>query len=533
MQALRTLFSHSGWRGRGLDFILGGIAVLGLAPFHIYPLSIFALSILAWRLFSVPRTQPRPRRSGFGIGFWFGLGYFLCGTFWIGSAFISRGPEYIWIMPPMILALGALLGFFWGLAGYLYQIVAPSRRMAPFIFMALFTLMEILRGHIFTGFPWNLPGYIFEAGGPISQIASLIGIYGLTMLTFLLAGFLGRPQRHTLKSGLCVAAALAMVIGFGVHRLNGSEDIFVPDVNLRIVQVPFKQSDQFDRDSAINIVNQYLTATLSPGLEDITHVIWPEGAAIGLVLENQALMEAMSGVLLSADDTPPIWLLNSLREESRSLPNGDVALDYYNSSAAISFGTDGSATLEAINDKAKLVPFGEYIPGGKWLEDRKILPLTTALASISAAEEKTLADFPGLPRVSPQLCYEIIFPHMTPRLKENPAKWILNQSNDAWFGSLIGPHQHANQARYRAIEEGVPVIRAAANGLSGSITPYGKWIKTSKIDEIMAIDTKIPNMIHNTHYSFNLMQLLILINGILCLLSYKRWTYVKLGSRLS
>lgn len=527
-RVLRPALSLTGWRGRALDLILGSLAVLSLAPFHIYGIAIVALAVLAWRLYTVPKTQPRPSRSAFGIGFWFGLGYFLFGMFWIGSAFIERGPEFIWIMPPMILGLAALLAFFWGLAGYIYNRVGPSAAFAPFIFMATFTLAEITRGHILTGLPWNLTGYIFEAGGQISQIASVVGIYGLTMMTFLLAGFLGRPTKPSLKSAACVMVAVSLVFGFGHYRLTTAENGTVPNVKLRIVQFPFKQSDQFDADASFKIANEYLNLSRAPGLEDITHVIWPEGAVTGLVLENQGLISAMSKSMLSADSSPPVWLLNTLREESRTLSDGRMVLDYFNSSAAITFGADGSAALAAINDKAHLVPFGEYVPGGKWLEDRGIMPLSTALASISPAPHKLLSDFPGLPRLSPQICYEIIFPNMTPKDKINPPQWILNQSNDAWYGKSTGPYQHANQARYRAIEEGLPVVRAAANGVSGIVNSYGNWVKSAKIDEKTVIDASLPVRTAKSMYSFNLIVFLALLNFGLCLLSIQRQIHAKL-----
>jgi len=231
--------------------------------------------------------------------------------------------------------------------------------------------------------------------------------------------------------------------------------------------------------------------------------------------------------MLSADNTPPVWLLNTLREESRTLDNGNSVRDYYNSSTAITFSPDGSAALAAINDKSHLVPFGEYVPGGKWLEDRGIMPLSTALASISPAPKKMLSNFPGLPRVSPQICYEIIFPYMTPKDESHPPHWILNQSNDAWYGKSTGPYQHANQARYRAIEEGIPVVRAAANGISGIISPYGNWLKSEKMDKKTIIDAYLPVRTAKKQFSFDVIPFLILINCGLCLLSLCRRIIIK------
>jgi len=146
------------WKGRLLDFGLGALSVLSLAPFHIWPI---------------------PYRTAFGRGFLFGLGYFLCGTYWISSAFIARGPEFVPLMPPMILGLAVLLASFWGAASVIYYRLRAPLWASGLAFAAIFTLAEITRGHILGGFPWNLPGYIFKAGGMVSQSASVIGIYGL------------------------------------------------------------------------------------------------------------------------------------------------------------------------------------------------------------------------------------------------------------------------------------------------------------------------------------------------------------------
>ena len=364
----------------------------------------------------------------------------------------------------------------------------------------------------------------------VSQSAALIGIYGLTFLTFLISAYaghclMGREKRLERPAGIAVLVILFGLYGFGFARLQLSKPIeFQDGVKLRIVQIPFDQSDKFDPERSVGIVNQYLTQTAEPGLEDVTHVIWPEGAMNGLALENEPLVRAVSDLMLSFDNTPPVWLASSLRSETRPNLKGEIVEDYYNTSAAIRFSLDGSAAIEAINDKSLLVPFGEYIPFGKWVENRGVSPLSTAMASISPAPKKLLADFPGLPRLSPQICYEIIFSGMTPRPKgEPPAQWILNQSNDGWYGRSSGPRQHANQAAYRAIEEGLPIVRSAGNGISGVIDPFGRWYVRAEPDDRVALDTNLPKPISRPFFSVNLIWLLFLINLSSCLLCALRW----------
>jgi len=509
------LFKTQGWTGRALSFVLGGLAVLGQAPFHFWPITLLCLALLFARL-QWAASGDKPARAGLGAAFWFAFGYFLVGTHWIGSAFIARGPEFIPAMPPMILALGTVLASFWGLAGYIFGRLNPKGFAAGIAFVSFIFIAEFIRGHLFGGFPWNLLGYIFKAGDPISQSASIFGIYGLSLVVLILSTLLSSLlfSKARLKPAIGILGVLITLTGFGYLRLNNAQSETVEDVRLRIVQVRFDQKDKFDPQKSVAIVNQFLTQSVVPGIEDITHIIWPEGAVNGLALENEALMEAMGAELSFIDDTPPIWLLNSLRNEQRPNPlNGGVIDDYYNTSAAVSFTSGGIPSLAAFSDKQRLVPFGEFIPGGKWMEMRDVPVISTSLLSISPASEKENVTFPGLPRLSAQICYEIIFSGFTPNSeKELRAQWILNQSNDAWYGESIGPQQHANMSAYRAIEEGLPVVRAASNGISGIINPYGAYISEAKPTETRIIDTRLPKPLKSTVFSMAINYLLLLIN---------------------
>ncbi len=516
MSAPLRLLHITGWRGRGLCAALGAAAVLGQAPFHIWPITIGALALLLARLKAVQST-----RAGFGTAFWFALGYFLVGTYWIGSAFIARGPQFIPLMVPMVAGLGGVLALFWGAAGAFFVRARLQGAAAALGFVSLFFLAEFSRGHLFGGFPWNLLGYVFDAGRPISQTASLIGVYGLTMIVLILAACLEPviSGAGRLKGSLAGLAIAGLLYGGGTWRIKTSPSESVANVILRIVQVRFSQRDKLDQQKAINIVNEFLTQSVSPGIEAVTHVVWPEGAINGVALDNEAFISVMGSELTRRDLTPPIWLLNSLRHEQRPNPyDGSVIDDYYNSSAALSFDAQGIATLAAYNDKQKLVPFGEFIPGGKLMEARNVPVISTSLLSISAAKTKGLSIFPGLPKLSPQICYEIIFSGFTPHPKGEPrAEWILNQSNDAWYGDSIGPRQHANMAAYRAIEEGVPVVRAASNGLSGVINPLGHYIISAGPKETGVIDARLPKPFKPTFFGRRINILLALINLLISL----------------
>jgi len=203
-------------------------------------------------------------------------------------------------------------------------------------------------------------------------------------------------------------------------------------------------------------------------------------------MDDPELLNAMGGLLTNEDTTPPVWLMNSLQLE---MEQGRERV--YNVSVAVEFDANGVPTVAGANRKRKLVAFGEHVPFMDWFDAVQFPLISTNMASISPAKTKRLSDFPGLPRVSPQLCYEVAFPGLTPSGEGRPAEFILNQSNDAWFGRSAGPAQHANIARYRAIETGLPIIRAASNGISGQVDPYGRIHGQVVSNETQFIDTKL------------------------------------------
>ena len=515
MTAPDLLLKTIGWRGRLTGLILGALAVLGQAPFHFWPLTLICFAILLARLKWASGAERRGW-AGFSAGFWFAFGYFMAGTYWIGSAFIARGPEFIPIMPPMILGLGMLLASFWGLAGAGFTKLRPKGFASLLAFISFFFLAEFARGHVFGGFPWNLPGYIFEGGKAMSQAASIMGVYGLTWFVFAMSAllYLIMFSEKRLESFLVLVIAIGSIFSFGTMRLNSVNIDFVDDVTLRLVQVRFTQKDKFNPEKSIEIVNEFLTQSVTPGIENVTHLIWPEGAVNGLAIENEELLYVMGQELTARTKTPPVWLLNSLRHETRPHPDGTSVIDdYYNGSAAITFNVGGVPALVGFNDKKRLVPFGEFIPGGKWMEAKNIPVISTSLLSISAAKKKYNANFPGLPKLSPQICYEIIFSGLTPRKKgETHPKWILNQSNDAWYGNSSGPLQHSNMATYRAIEEGLPVIRAASNGITGVINPFGQYETQLGPKTTGVIDAKLPSSLKSTAFSRSVNYFLLLLN---------------------
>lgn len=487
MSFLQRLAGGSGWVYLLFCLFIGLIGTLGHAPYFIWPITLVMFAVLLHLIWLSP-TQ----RRAFWTGMMVGLGYFAGQIYWIGSAFVARGEEFVVLMPFMVGGLAMVLAYFWGLAGWLFKKYCTNSRFPYLIIAGLIFLAEVVRGHLFGGFPWNLPGYVFKAGGPLSQSASLIGVYGLSFLILLISALVARSlfKKHNL-SGWIGALLVVANLGFGLLRLYSAEVTFVDNVKVRIVSAPFSQKDKLDPDQPMKsqeIVQDHINLTASPGLESVTHVIWPEGVLDFDIRMVPQVRMAMGQTLTNSAGPPPIWIVNSSRIED----TGET-VNYYNSSSAWSFADRVDGEILGVADKRKLVPFGEIIPGGKWVERLGARVISENIGSFTPAATKNVMQITGLPPGTIQICYEVIFSGFTARSAEVRPTWILNQSNDAWFGSSIGLDHHSNIARYRAIEERMPVIRSAANGFSGIVDPYGRFVDYAAPDSRQAIDLPLPH----------------------------------------
>lgn len=481
-----------GWRIGLALFVIGLLSTLAHAPFHSAPALIFGLVLLVLALGAARRTQ-RPLRAGFWRGWAFASGYFLGSTWWVANAFLVSADEHVWLIWAPLTLLPGGLALFWGLAGSLYARFAPDGPMRIALFAVLFTGVEFVRSVAFSGFPWNLPGHVFEAGTPISQMASLIGALGLSAFVLFAfaspAGLSGRG--HWLVRSAPLALSVVMLAGFwgwGSARLAGAGDS-VTDTRLRVVQVNIDQREK-RYANRLAILETYLELTTRPGLDTVDAVIWPEGAIPTVMLED-------SRVLMRVEEALPegtrLWTGVTRRDR---FPEGEL---YYNSLAAMRISPDASV-VEAIYDKARLVPFGE---GNPLMALTGMFGFTTLSMNAPyytpGPGGRTLA-VPGLPGFAPLICYEVIFPRFAPRGQERPA-FLLNISNDAWYGDSAGPRQHLNQARYRAIEEGLPMVRSASLGASGVIDAYGRAIRLSDPQMNEALDINVPAALQPVTYA--------------------------------
>jgi apolipoprotein N-acyltransferase len=440
-------------------------------------------------------------RAAFGVGLWFGLGHFCTGVYWISSAFLVDADAWgpLWGVPA-VLGLAGVLALFWAF-GAMLAMLAWTRdlRRIPVFAVALF-VSEWLRGHLFGGLPWLLPGYVWPPGEPVSQMASLIGIYGLSLLTLFFFAAPAAILDSSVSAGrrfaptVIAALLIGMRWGWGAQRMARAP--IEPPGAQAIIRVADSGLSQVEKwqgraDQEWRVLDRYLEASGAPEDNNAAVVIWPEGAVPVVTffrLENPEFLDALGRGLGDR-----VLITGLSRREAT--PDG-IAL--YNSAAVID-GVSGVPRLSQIYDKNRLVPFGEFIPLWSLVSTFNIAPLQRIGAGFEPGDPPTRLVVPEAPPAVVLICYEAIFPDLIPRGEERPG-WIVSVTNDAWFGNGTGPWQHYAMARYRAIEEGLPMARAASGGISAIVDSYGRAIREARGDVLYA-EAQLPPALAETLYS--------------------------------
>jgi apolipoprotein N-acyltransferase len=463
--------------------LLAGLAA-GLAhpPFGILP-GLLGLALLL-------RELDRPDAEAFRLGWAAGFAYFLSGTWWVGEAFLVDVAAHGWQAPFAVVLLPVGIGLFWGAAAWSYRRIAPAGAARVLVFAATFGLFEWLRGHVLSGFPWNLVGEAWAAGSAPSQAAAVLGAYGLTTVTLALAAAPATlfPHRGPRRFAPTVLAALVLagMWGAGAVRLAGAAS--GPDgLRLRIVQPDIPQADKWSDAAFRNIVERYARMTAepaAPGAEPQV-VVWPESAIPDWASAVLAPDTWTRDALFQALKPGQTLLFGILRADAAG---GEVR--YYNSFLALRRTQDDLVPL-GFYDKHRLVPFGEYLPFERWLEPIGLKKLAAVGESFSAGPQPRPLDLPGIGAIQPLICYESLFPGFA-RSQGGRPDWIVNVSNDAWFGRTSGPWQHLNLASYRAIEEGVPIVRATPTGVSALVDAYGRVKAKLPLGSAGRIDARLP-----------------------------------------
>lgn len=443
---LARLGTLRGVRAFATAVLLGVVSAFALPPIYAIPV----LFVCVPGLLAMMAGQKR-MRGAFAAGFWFGFGHHVVGLYWITEAILFEAARFWWLVP-IAVPLARVLAIFIAVPCALAWRAAPGLARALTLAGA-WTLADIARQFVVTGFPWNPWGSVWEVPGAFGDVmiqpAALIGVHGLTFLTILVTTTPALGRR-AMAWGACCLAAWA---GFGFWRLNTPPPA-TPDLTAVLIQGNAAQGTKQDRAYAIEIFERYLRLTREgvaalhgrPGV-----VIWPETAS-PFWLDRDP--DARAAVAEAAQGVPV--LAGSIRFNAQNRPLNSLM-------AIVNAGPP-----VAIYDKSHLVPWGEYQPS--WTP----LPIQVIPGGgFAAGSGPETLHVPGLPPVGALICYEAIFPAQIVDEANRP-DWLVNVTNDAWFGNSTGPRQHLAAVRMRTVEEGLPLMRAANTGITAAFDAFGR-----------------------------------------------------------
>ena len=491
----------TGWRRIALAFGAGAVSALSTAPFGVWPVLFLTFPVLVFLMDGLPPLSARAVLAALGIGWGFGFGYFLASLWWIGSAFLVEADVFAWLLPFAVVSLPAGLAVFPALglaAAKLLWSRHPGRICA---LGAGLGGSEWLRGHVLTGFPWNTFGYALAENLALAQSAALVGLWGLTLAAILIfaapALLLDPPRRKGRLLWPAVAGlVLVAAFGWGTWRLSAPALPLVEGVRLRIMQPALPQDQKFSYADRQRILDLYLDLSAQPsavyprGLADVTLLVWPE-SAFPFIYEREPWAPARIGATL-----PPGTILVTGAARYGPPPRGQTS-GFYNSIRVI----DSSGTVLQSADKVHLVPFGEYLPFQPVMEAIGFEQLTRQRGGFASGDTLRNLAIPGAPKATPLICYEAIFPDaVLPADGERPG-FLLNVTNDAWFGLTPGPYQHFLQARLRTIEEGLPMVRAANTGISAVIDPLGRIVAELSLGRKGNLDVGLPTTLSDATFA--------------------------------
>ena len=495
-----ALAALTGWRRYLLSSVFGGLAAAALPPLYLLPLLWPAFTGLLWLLDGAAR-----RREAFFLGWAFGTGHFVAGLYWVGIAFFVDAERFGAFAPAAVLGLSAGLALFPATALLLLRLSGWRGAARLFLLAGLWLLFEWLRGWVLSGFPWNLIGTVWVFSESAIQLASVTGVWGLSWLTIVFAAapaLLGEADGNARRRvPLVLVLSLvgpALLWAGGALRLAaappaGSDR--VPGVTLRLVQPSIEQALKWHPELRQKHVADQMAMSVEPGFDKITHVIWAETAVPFFLANEDALRRAIAPIVPAGGYLITGAPRSEEQGRERRLWNALHAMDR-------------EGAVAATYDKVKLVPFGEYVPLRSWLGFAK---LTVGGRDFTPGPGRVTIDLPGLPPFSPLICYEVIFSGRVTAPGERP-QWLLSVTNDAWFGTSSGPYQHFASAQLRAVEEGLPMVRVANNGITAVVDGYGRVLNRLGQNRRGVIDTHLPRAIESpTIYATTSIYMVIVI----------------------
>ncbi|MBI4276063.1 MAG: apolipoprotein N-acyltransferase [Rhizobiales bacterium] len=490
-----------GWRRGTIAFFAGAVTTLALPPFDVWPLGFITFPVLVWLIDGAAAGRAGGLLAAAAAGWWFGFGYFLAGLYWVGHAFLVDAKTFGWLLPVAVISLPAGLAVFTAFGTAFARLIWTRGPMRILALAAALTITEWLRGHVLTGFPWNAFGYTLTGPLVLAQGAALVGVWGLTFIAvaaFASPAALADDPADTRRRYLPLMLAILVIAGlaaYGFGQLSRHPTRFTDGVKLRIMQPNLPQDTRFNYSAKQEVMNRYIalsdrsTGPQSTGVRDVTHLIWPE-SAFPFFLTREADALAQIAKLLPEGTV----LITGAARADDATPNVKNVRAY---NSVYTIDHDGS--ILTIYDKVHLVPFGEFLPFQLALESLGLMQLTKLPGGFIPGDRRRSYPIPRAPRFLPLICYEIVFPGEAVPLGERPG-WMLNVTNDAWFGTSPGPYQHFRQARVRAIEEGLPLVRAANTGISAVVDPLGRIVNSLSLGIEGVLDSPLPRPIGRTLY---------------------------------
>lgn len=476
-----------------LLIVSGALCAFAFAPYYLQFFAVIGFSVLFHHLTTLDKA-----RTAFWRGWLFGAGFNIANLYWIGNSFITVD---LWYLAPLGMVLfPCFMAFFPAIVTFLTIKMASSNLGRLFAFCLLWSLSDWLKGWILTGFPWTLMGYIWNLNE--LQITAYIGIYGLSALTIFIVSVVGSRSYRLISVGIVMFGCLWAGGHYRLSQYKAEET----GVNLRIVQASISQKEKWQTIHFKDNLNKWIALSTLPAERPLKAIIWSESSVPAFIADYPEIRASLIAAI------PPSGYL--ILGSPRKVINADKNVQYRTSTLALNDAGD----ILAIYDKSHLVPFGEYIPFKNILRFSK---LTAGAENYSPGDGVKNMQLQGVPLFAPLICYEAIFSGQVIHTDTKP-EWMMNQTNDAWYGESSGPHQHLNIVRVRAIEEGIPLIRSANNGISAVINPMGQILHRLELNEIGFIDFDLPKSLTTpTFFSryHNLgFWLIMLVYGLLTLL---------------
>lgn len=458
------------------SFICGWISVLALPPFHIFPTLFLSFPVLLWLITKAPN-----KIKAFKTGYYFGFSFFAFGLSWINNALLIDANTFGWLIPIAFLASGLFFGLFIAIPSWLTKYFkSPISQYLGF--SAFMVLSEWIRSFFLTGFPWNLFGTTLAFNLQLIQTAAIGGTYLLSLAVIMACSapffaLLNSNRKDIFISLLIPTLIFSSLYVYGIfhikqHQLQASE------TTIRFVQPAIPQSLKWSQSYLEDNLYEHIKMSQLPGADKIDFIIWSETAFPFSIEYDEYHRQMLSYALM-----PQTTLITG---GIRYQPINNEQHNMYNSMFVI----DSANKIVATYDKSHLVPFGEYIPFRQYLPEW-LKPIASQIGSFSSGISKQPVKISSHPSFGGLICYEIIFPHNILNQKNKP-DWIINITNDGWYGISSGPFQHLVSAQMRAVEEGITIARSAGSGISALISPLGEIIGKIPLGKRDILDIKLP-----------------------------------------